>query len=117
MVVPARTPTAPVSGAAAFPTSLFADRNTPAPVQAAITPAWEAQPAPDMVARRERMLAEIGDSRLGTIELKVAFLLQHYPETRESDIALCIRYWERFEAGVLEEWTPLKSVCCTNFSG
>jgi hypothetical protein len=91
-----------------FPMSLFPDSPETATASSSWTPAWEPQPKPEVVARRERLLAEIADSRLATIEQKVAFLLQRYPETRESDVALCIRYWERFQADVLEKWRPLK---------
>lgn len=91
-----------------FPTSLFTDGQEPVALRPSWTPAWQPEPKPEVVARRERMLAEIADSRLGSIELKVAYLLQRYPETRESDVALCIRYWERFQADILERWRPLK---------
>jgi hypothetical protein len=64
--------------------------------------------SPDLQQARARMLADVADSRLGTMEQRVAYLLQHFPETRESDIALCIRYWRRFQADVLERWEPLE---------
>jgi hypothetical protein len=54
------------------------------------------------------MLADIADSYLGTTEQRVAHILQRFPETRDSDTALCIRYWKRFQADVLERWQPLE---------
>jgi hypothetical protein len=54
------------------------------------------------------MLADIANSELGTTEQRVGYLLSRFPETRDSDIALCIRYWRRFQPDVLERWQPLE---------
>jgi len=89
-----------------FRKSLFEDES----VQAAQpwTAPSEARIPPEFEERRDRLLAGIADSRLGTMEQRVAFLLQRFPETRESYTALCIRYWRRFQADVLERWRPLE---------
>lgn len=68
----------------------------------------EATLSPELQQARARMLADVADSRLGTMEQRVAYLLQYFPETRDSDISLCIRYWRRFQADVLERWEPLE---------
>jgi hypothetical protein len=64
--------------------------------------------APEIVEQRIRLLADIADSRLATHEQRVARILERYPETRDSDIALCLRYWRIFQADVIEEWQPLE---------
>ncbi len=64
--------------------------------------------SPEQAERRQKILAEIADSRLASHEQKVAYILQRFPETRDSDTALCIRYWKRFHADVLERWQPLE---------
>jgi hypothetical protein len=35
---------------------------------------------------------------------KITYLLHNFPETRDSDTALAIRYWETFQAEILERW-------------
>lgn len=62
----------------------------------------------ELQQERDRTLADVADSRLGTTEQRVAYLLHRFPETRESDIALSIRYWRRFQADILEKWEPLE---------
>lgn len=87
-----------------FPTSLFPD-----PVATARQP-WtvsrQASPSsvPEVDVRRERILANLANSTLGTIEQKVAFILDRYPETRNSDVSLCIRYWRYHQPDELNEW-------------
>lgn len=48
-------------------------------------------------AKRESLLRAVNSSRLNTIEERVAWLLNNYPKTRDSDIALQVRYWREFE--------------------
>lgn len=62
----------------------------------------------DLEARKERIKASAAESRLGTIEQNVAWLLQRFPETRDSDIALALRYWRKYEPDVIELWNPLE---------
>jgi len=62
---------------------------------------------PEKEDRRQKMLADVADSRLGSTEQRIAFILQHFPETRDSDTALCIRYWKKFQAEVIEKVQPL----------
>lgn len=66
----------------------------------------ELQPAHS--ERRQKLLAEIANSHLATREQQVAYILQRFPETRDSDTALCIRYWRTFQADILEKWSTLE---------
>jgi hypothetical protein len=63
---------------------------------------------PEQAERRRKMLADIANSYLATHEQRVAHILQRFPETRDSDTSLCIRYWKMFQADVLEHWQPLE---------
>ena len=62
----------------------------------------------ELAERRAELLANIAHSQLSTYEQRVARILQRYPETRDSDIALCLRYWRTFQADVIEQWKPLE---------
>ncbi len=68
----------------------------------------EPELSPEQAARRQKILADIANSNLATGEQRVARILQRFPETRDSDTALCIRYWKMFQADVLEHWRPLE---------
>ena len=58
-------------------------------------------------AERVRLLEDVGASRLNTVQQRVAWLLNHRPETRNSDIALLIAHWEEFDENFSEaEFTP-----------
>jgi hypothetical protein len=56
---------------------------------------------------RQQLLKALADSNLIKMEQKVAYILQRYPETRDSDTALAIRYWTAFQSDVLEQWERL----------
>jgi hypothetical protein len=45
---------------------------------------------------REQLAAAVADARLNSVQTKVAWLLNHLPDTRNSDITLQLRYWEQF---------------------
>jgi len=68
----------------------------------------EPELSPVQAAHRQKMLADIANSYLATREQRVAHILHRFPETRDSDTALCIRYWKMFQADVLERWQPLE---------
>src|SRR5437867_2968602 len=53
-------------------------------------------------ARRERLLHAVHSCQLNTMEERVAWLLNHYPKTRDSDITLQIRFWQNFQADRFE---------------
>jgi hypothetical protein len=46
---------------------------------------------------REVLLNKLAESNLDGVREKVAFILNHYPETRNSDNALVWRFWKVFE--------------------
>lgn len=48
--------------------------------------------------QRADLLNAVAASRLDTMQEKVAWILNHYPGTRDSDIALQLRYWRQFES-------------------
>src|SRR5690606_38926562 len=48
-------------------------------------------------AKRESLMRAVHSSQLNTIEERVAWLLNKFPTTRDSDITLQIRYWQNFE--------------------
>jgi hypothetical protein len=47
------------------------------------------------------LLAHVAASSLPTMQHKVAWLMNHHPDTRNSDIALQIRYWKTFEKEIV----------------
>ena len=65
------------------------------------------QPTLDLELRnekQERLEAEkvatvraVATAKFDTIQERVAWVLNHFPDTRNSDIALQLKYWERFE--------------------
>jgi hypothetical protein len=68
----------------------------------------ELELSPEDAEKRDRLLADIANSHLSTREQRVARILERYPETRDSDTALCLRYWRTFQADVIERWQPLE---------
>ena len=50
---------------------------------------------------KQALLARIASSSLSSMHHRVAWLMNHHPDTRNSDIALQIRYWRTFEKGIL----------------
>lgn len=68
----------------------------------------EAELPPEQLDKRMKMLADLSRSYLASREQRIAHILQRFPETRDSDTALCIRYWKMFQADVLERWDPLR---------
>jgi hypothetical protein len=47
--------------------------------------------------KREALLKAVSSCELNTIETRVAWLMNHFPNTRDSDLALQIRYWQHFQ--------------------
>jgi hypothetical protein len=105
--VPA-TPTVsqrPSQSSTTFPISLFSDRV--AQSQQPWTVTREPEPQSAVEHRRQRILAGIANRTFATVEQKVAYILDRYPETRNSDIRLCIRYWEFHQpAQLLQRGSP-----------
>jgi hypothetical protein len=51
----------------------------------------------DFDAHRDLLLRSVASQSFDTLELKVAWVLNNFPEARDSDVALAIRYWEIFD--------------------
>ena len=50
-------------------------------------------------AARERVLRHVRESSVSTLTQRVAWVLNHFPEARNSDVTLQLRYWETFDEG------------------
>jgi hypothetical protein len=48
-------------------------------------------------AERDEVLASVASAKLDTLQEKVAWILNHYPPARDSDITLQIYFWQEFE--------------------
>lgn len=57
-------------------------------------------------AERAALLQALANSLFATIEQRVCIILRDFPETRDSDTALLIRYWRRFQPDIILEWDP-----------
>ena len=68
-----------------------------APEQLELT-AGTSNEAAQLEAKRESLVHAINSCQLNTIEERVAWLLNHFPKTRDSDIGLQIRYWQNFQS-------------------
>src|SRR5689334_2303114 len=53
--------------------------------------------------QRLSLLNAIAASRLDTMQEKVAWILNHHPETRDSDIELQLWYWRQFESDLIDD--------------
>ncbi len=82
---------------------LFSNGEQPPPMDAQpwTSPRGKALSAEQNDDHRTSLLADLADSRLGTIERKVGWILQQHPETRDSDTSLTIRFWTHFQAETL----------------
>lgn len=87
-----------------FPESLFPSDAPPAAAQSTVDPAWEPALKDSANKAREQLLIRVARSEFGNTDSRVCAILEQFPETRDSAIALCIRYWQRFNADVLEKW-------------
>lgn len=68
-------------------------------VSDAITDDQEFGSEPHNVEReREAVLHSVAGGKLDTLQERVAWVLNHYPDARDSDITLQLRYWELFES-------------------
>ncbi len=48
-------------------------------------------------AEKERLLAALSEGRRDRLTERVAWIMSRFPETRDSDITLQLRYWDLFE--------------------
>ena len=70
------------------------DAEEPEDEGAETTPSEEAKAA-EIEQERGRLLAALASSNPDTVVHKVAWILNNYPDTRNSDITLQLRYWGR----------------------
>jgi hypothetical protein len=56
-------------------------------------------------AQRKRVLSAVASGHLDTMQERVAWILNHHPETRDSDIALQLRYWREFEEDLYDGYS------------
>jgi hypothetical protein len=52
---------------------------------------------------RERLLAALASGRTSTLQERVAWILNQYPDARDSDIILQLRYWQTYEPAAMGE--------------
>lgn len=55
-----------------------------------------------LAAERKEILAAVANVQLTTVQKRVAWLLNHIPEARDSDITLQLRYWENFATDIYQ---------------
>lgn len=98
----------PATPFTAPPQPLLFDDDQPVQAQQPWTAPPEPVISPEQEEKRNKLLADLANSYLGNREQRVANILQRFPETRDSDTALCIRYWKMYQAEILERWRPLE---------
>ncbi len=57
-------------------------------------------------AETENLENSLSTSDFSTLRTGVAFILNTYPASRNSDVTLQLKYWEHFEPEVLEDFNP-----------
>lgn len=77
-------------------TVMAAEDDNPMSEQLELTDAPKSEPL-KLEQKRESLLRSVKACDLNTIETKVAWLLNHFPNTRDSDLGLQIRYWQQFQ--------------------
>lgn len=50
--------------------------------------------------KQTKVLRSVAAAKLDTLQERVAWILNHYPEARDSDITLQLIYWKRFDSDV-----------------
>jgi hypothetical protein len=78
----------------------MAEQNGSQASEAPITPE-----SPEQKLEREKteLLSKISENSLTDIKAKVAFILNHYPNTRNDDLALAIQFWKIFNRDIIGE--------------
>jgi hypothetical protein len=51
---------------------------------------------------REALIEGVSAGKFDTLQERVAWILNHYPDARDSDVALQLEYWEMFQPEFLE---------------
>jgi hypothetical protein len=52
--------------------------------------------------QRNRLISKLASYNVTDLQTRVAFVLNHFPETRDSDIKLAIHYWKYFQPELVE---------------
>lgn len=52
--------------------------------------------------KRTRVLQSVASAKLDTLQDRVAWILNHYPNTRDSDVALQLAYWSHFDSDIYD---------------
>lgn len=76
--------------------SLFSFQNDIPDEDQELTPE-ELEKEAQLEKERQLLLENISSSTTNTLRDKVAWVLNHFPETRDSDITLQLKFWETFE--------------------
>lgn len=63
-------------------------------------------PKQELLTDRSELLSRLGTLNLVTVEHKVARILQQYPECRDSDTELAIRYWKKYQPDIISKNRP-----------
>jgi hypothetical protein len=68
-------------------------------------------PSEEIEAKRGKLLGYVASQTFDTMERRVAWVLNNFTETRDSDVALAIRYWEVFQGDIFNGSSlPAKSL-------
>jgi hypothetical protein len=71
--------------------------------QLELEPSPESMEPEDRFRReREELVESLAASRLNTVQKRVAWVLNHFPDARNSDVALWIHYWKQFHSGIVQ---------------
>jgi hypothetical protein len=60
--------------------------------------------------RRSALLEALDGNRFAALDERVGLVLKDFPETRDSDTELVLRFWQRFESETLRAWIPNRSL-------
>jgi hypothetical protein len=78
-------------------TSMAAENEDPVLQQSELTDAIKSVSL-EIEQKREALIKSVKACELNTVETKVAWVLNNFPNTRDSDLALQIRFWQHFQS-------------------
>jgi hypothetical protein len=61
----------------------------------------------ELQKEKEKILADILEARIDTLQQRVAWILNHYPEARDSDITCQLYFWKHFDG---EIYNPMRLI-------
>lgn len=65
---------------------------------------------PEIQRRRDALEEALGRGHFAALDERVGLVLRDYPETRDSDTELVLRFWRRFQPETLNAWSPNRSL-------